>query len=74
MSRTQQIAHWAGILLAAPIPLVTGFAFVMWLRGEFPPTVRIDDVSIVIAMAAGATALVYVICRAIGWAVVAMRA
>ena len=74
MSRTQQIAHWAGILLAAPIPLVTGIAFVAWLRGELPPTVRIDDVSIVIALAAGATVLVYLICRAIGWTVAALRA
>ena len=74
MSRAQRIAHWAGLVLAAPIPIVTGIAFVMWLKGEFPPTVRIDDMSIILALATGATVLVYLICRAIGWAAAAIWA
>ena len=74
MSRSQRIAHWAGIVLASPILIGTGIAFVWWLEGEFPPTVTIDDVSIILAMAAGAMVLVYLICRAIGWAAAALLA
>ena len=74
MSRAQQIAHRAGIVLAAPIPILTGLAFVSWLRGELPPTVRIDDVSIILGIAAGATILVYLICRAVGRVAAAMLA
>ena len=74
MSQAQRIAHRIGLLLAAPIPILTGIAFVSWLRGELPPTVRIDDVSIILGIAAGATILVYLICRAVGWAAAAMLA
>jgi hypothetical protein len=74
MSQAQRMAHRVGLLLAAPIPILTGIAFVWWLRGEFPPTVRIDDVSIILGIAAGATILVYLLCRAVGWAAAAMLA
>ena len=74
MTRTKRIAHWAGVVLAAPIPIITGVAFVWWLNGEFPSTVGIDTVSTILALAAGATVLVYLICRAIGWAVGTMLA
>ncbi len=42
------------------------------VRGRFPPTVTIDDIALVSAMAAAAAVLIYLTCRALGWAAAAI--
>ena len=63
-----RVFHRIGIVLTLPILAVVIWGFVEWLRGRFPPTVTIDDVALVSAMAAAAAVLVYLACRALGWA------
>jgi hypothetical protein len=66
-SNVHRAAHWLGVILTLPILAAVIWGLEEWLRGEFPPMVTIDDVSLVLMMAAAAAALVYLICRAIGW-------
>jgi hypothetical protein len=62
-----RVFHRIGIGLTLPILAVVIWGFVEWLRGRFPPTVTIDDIALVSAMAAAAAVLVYLTCRALGW-------
>ena len=59
--------HRAGIALTLPIFAVVIWAFVEWMRGQFPPTVTMGDIALVTAMAAAAAVLVYLTCWAAGW-------
>jgi hypothetical protein len=68
--RVGRIAHWAGVVLGAPVVLITFWAFWEWTRGGFPPTVTVDHVSLVLAMAAGVILAIYAMCRAVGWTLV----
>ena len=67
-ARVHRASHRVGIILTLPILAVAIWGFVEWLRGRFPPTVTIDDIALVSAMAAAAAVLVYLTCRALGWA------
>ena len=66
-ARIHRAFHRLGIILTLPILAVVIWGFVEWLRGQFPPTVTIDDIALVSAMAAAAAVLVYLTCRAVGW-------
>ena len=66
-ARIHRVFHRLGIILTLPILAVVIWGFVEWLRGQFPPTVTIDDIALVSAMAAAAAVLVYLTCRAVGW-------
>ncbi|HZO47983.1 MAG TPA: hypothetical protein VFB68_18950 [Xanthobacteraceae bacterium] len=66
--------HLIGVILTLPILAVVIWGFVEWLRGQFPATVTIDDIALVSAMAAAASVLVYLTCRALGWAAVVVMA
>ena len=65
-ARIHRVFHRLGIILTLPILAVVIWGFVEWLRGQFPPTVTIDDIALVSAMAAAAAVLVYLTCRAVG--------
>jgi hypothetical protein len=67
-ARIHRVSHRVGVILTLPILVVVIWGFVEWLRGRFPPTVTIDDIALVSAMAAAAAVLVYLTCRALGWA------
>jgi hypothetical protein len=64
--------HRLGIILTLPILAAVIWGFGEWLSGQFPSTVTIDDVALVAAMAAAAAVLVYLTCRALGWAAAAV--
>jgi hypothetical protein len=68
-ARIHRAFHLIGVILTLPILAVVIWSFVEWLRGGFPPTVTIDDIALVSAMAAAAAVLVYLTCRALGWVV-----
>ena len=68
-ARIRRVSHLIGVSLTLPILAVVIWGVVEWLRGGFPPTVTIDDVALVSAMAAAAAVLVYLTSRALGWAV-----
>ena len=68
-ARIRRVSHLIGVILTLPILAVVTWGFVEWLHGQFPPTVTIEDVALVSAMAAAAAMLVYQTCRAAGWAV-----
>ena len=68
-ARIHRVAHLIGVILTLPILAVVIWGVVEWLRGGFPPTVTIDDIALVCAMGAVAAVLVYLTCRALGWAV-----
>jgi len=65
--RMHRAFHRLGIILTLPILAVVIWGYVEWLRGQFPPTVTIDDIVLVSAMAAAAGVAVYLSCRAVGW-------
>ena len=67
-ARIHRASHRIGVILTLPILAVVIWGFVEWLRGQFPSTVTIDDIALVSAMAAAAAVLVYLTCRALGWA------
>jgi hypothetical protein len=71
-SRVHRAFHRVGLILTRPILAVVIWGLVEWLRGQFPPTVTIDDIALVSAMAAAAAMLVYLTCRAIGWVAAAV--
>lgn len=73
-ARIHRASHRIGIILTLPILAVVIWGFVEWLRGQFPPTVTIDDIALVSAMAAVAAVLVYLTCRALGWAAAVVQA
>jgi hypothetical protein len=68
-ARIHRVFHLIGVILTLPIIAVVIWGFVEWLRGGFPPTVTIDDIALVSAMAAAAAVLVYLTCRGLGWVV-----
>ena len=70
--RMHRAFHWLGIILTLPILAAVIWGLEEWLRGEFPATVTIADVLLVIAMAAAAAGFVYLTCRAIGWVATAL--
>jgi hypothetical protein len=73
-SRSVELAPRGALARRHTLPILAAVIWGLeeWLRGQFPPTVTIDDVSLVVMMAAAAAALVYLICRAIGWMAAAL--